>query len=406
MKITTRFFHMLLAVTLLFSSFHHVYAQDATTTATPTTTNTTTTNTTDAATVQHMIDDYNKRLTSIQQLTDQQDQLQGQLATMNRQIYEYDQMANELQPEIDQVNAKMASLQTSIDQTNRSIEARNGLVKSRLVNIYTSESTTVSIMEVLLGSADFGDFINRISMLTMIFKQDKQVIDTMTDDKAHLNSLKDELNEQQKALLAKQAALAQSKADQQKLVDERVQLMSQLQQQKVSEEDQSQKDAEDLAAVDAQLAPDVAAQLQAVLQRKIASDGSWAWPVPTSHVVTSDYGPRGSEFHAGIDIGAPLGTPITAVDSGIVLYAGKANGFGNWVVIKHANGLMSVYGHMYGDGIFVKVGQEVQKGQEIAVVGSDGESTGPHLHFGVATGITGNKMDYIDPRPYLNNQRL
>jgi len=394
MKTTTRLFQLMLVVMLVFSSFHHVYADDDSATATAT------------VQVQQMIDDYNKRLTSIQQLTDQQDQLQGQLATMNRQIYEYDQMTTELQPEIDQLNTKMAQLQTSIDQTNHSIDARNGLVKSRLVNMYTSESTTVSVMQVLLGSADFADFINRISMLTLIFKQDKQIIDTMTDDKTQLSNLKDELTQQQQALLAKQTALAKSKADQQKLVDERVQLLNQLQQQKVSEVDQSQKDAEDLAAVDAQLAPDVAAQLQNVLQRKIASEGTWAWPVPTSHVVTSDYGPRGSDFHAGIDIGAPLGTPITAVDSGIVLYAGKANGFGNWVVIKHANGLMSVYGHMYGDGIFVKVGQEVQKGQEIAVVGSDGESTGPHLHFGVATGITGNKMDYIDPRPYLNNERL
>ncbi|UJF35750.1 murein hydrolase activator EnvC family protein [Paenibacillus hexagrammi] len=358
------------------------------------------------AAVKQMIDDYNQRLAAIQQLSDQEDQLQGQLSTINRQIFEYDQLEKELQPDIDAVTQQIQSTQTEIDNKKNSMDERNLLVKNRLVSMYTEEAASVSFLEVLLGSANFGDFINRLGMLTMIFRQDKQMIDTLAEDKQSLTTMKEELDSQQKALLDKMSMLNQAKADQEDKVQERMNLLSQLQQEKRSEVDATQQEAENLAAIDEELTPDVQAALKEALQKNIVSEGNWDWPVPDSHTITSDFGARGQEFHAGIDIGAPLGTSIVAVDSGIVLYAGKATGFGNWIVIKHANGLMSVYGHMYGDGIFVKVGQEVQRGQLIAVVGSDGQSTGPHLHFAVATGITGNKMDYIDPRPYLNNEHL
>ncbi|OPH57827.1 hypothetical protein BC351_04845 [Paenibacillus ferrarius] len=374
------------AMLIMFSNFNYVHATDVP--------------------VQDLIASYNQRLQVIQSLNGQQTEIQSQLTSINRQVFEYDKLASELQPEIDKMKIQKDSLQKNIANVQKDIDTRDQLLKNRLSYIYTSGNISASYMDVLLGSSSFSDFINRINMLIMVLSQDKQIIDAKTDDKTNLTKMNEELEQQQSLLEAQQNTLNAAKAEQEKKIADRLTLLKQLQQQSLNEVDSAQKDAENLSVVDSELAPEVKEQLKAALDKIIQSDGIWDWPVPASHTITSDFGSRGEEFHAGIDIGAPIGTSIVAVDNGIVLYAGKANGFGNWVVIKHTNGLMSVYGHMYGDGIYVSVGQEVNRGQVIAVVGNDGQSTGPHLHFAVAAGITGNQMNYIDPRPYLDNQHL
>ncbi|GAB6549474.1 hypothetical protein bcgnr5378_36400 [Bacillus cereus] len=125
-----------------------------------------------------------------------------------------------------------------------------------------------------------------------------------------------------------------------------------------------------------------------------------------SYRVSSPYGYRSDPFtgerwfHNGMDYAAPVSTPIYAAADGEVLYSGKASGFGHWIVIAHNNGLYTIYGHMYGNQLYAKVGQKVKRGQHIAGVGSDGQSTGPHLHFSVANGFSGSKFSYVDPRNY------
>src|SRR5690606_18071318 len=88
-------------------------------------------------------------------------------------------------------------------------------------------------------------------------------------------------------------------------------------------------------------------------------------------------------FHGGVDIGAPTGTKIFATKSGVVTEAktGYNGGYGNYITLKHDDGTMSRYGH--ASKLLVKTGERVQQGQNIALVGSTGRSTGPHLHFEV-----------------------
>ncbi len=100
---------------------------------------------------------------------------------------------------------------------------------------------------------------------------------------------------------------------------------------------------------------------------------------PTKGNFTSGYGQRGNALHNGIDVANAIGTPIKAVMDGTVVNAGPAQGYGNWVVIEHDNGEKSVYGHMAT--YFVGVGQRVSAGETIALMGNEGRSTGPHLHF-------------------------
>ncbi|HEY0813922.1 MAG TPA: M23 family metallopeptidase [Pseudonocardia sp.] len=111
--------------------------------------------------------------------------------------------------------------------------------------------------------------------------------------------------------------------------------------------------------------------------------------------VTSGFGGRWGAFHEGLDIAAPIGTPIHVPAAGTVISSGPASGFGLWVRVQHADGTITVYGHI--NRSFVSVGQHVAAGDVIAETGNRGQSTGPHLHIGVmVNGV------YINPRPWLD----
>ncbi|GAA1208847.1 M23 family metallopeptidase [Prauserella alba] len=118
---------------------------------------------------------------------------------------------------------------------------------------------------------------------------------------------------------------------------------------------------------------------------------------PAEGAVTSEFGPRWGTQHYGLDIGAPHGTPIRAAADGKVVEAGPATGFGNWVRIKHPSGDVTVYGHMAR--YRVTAGDRVRGGERIAAVGSEGQSTGPHLHFEVWP--DGQRANRTDPRDWL-----
>ena len=128
-----------------------------------------------------------------------------------------------------------------------------------------------------------------------------------------------------------------------------------------------------------------------------APPNSGGWVVPVAGRCTSGFGPRGTEFHRGQDIAAPIGIPIVAASAGRVIAAGPASGYGLWVRIEHPGGVITTYGH--NNRNFVTVGQSVQTGQPIAEVGDRGEATGPHLHFQVEPG--GNP---VDPQVFYREQ--
>jgi murein DD-endopeptidase MepM/ murein hydrolase activator NlpD len=111
--------------------------------------------------------------------------------------------------------------------------------------------------------------------------------------------------------------------------------------------------------------------------------------------ITSGFGGRWGTVHQGLDIAAPIGTPIHVPEAGTVISSGPASGFGLWVRVQHADGTITVYGHI--NRSFVKVGQKVDAGDVIAETGNRGQSTGPHLHIGVMQ--NGN---YVNPKPWLD----
>ena len=122
--------------------------------------------------------------------------------------------------------------------------------------------------------------------------------------------------------------------------------------------------------------------------------------MPAKGVWTSGFGYRWGVLHAGIDIANSIGTPIYAAADGVVTDAGPTAGFGAWVKIRHADGTVTLYGHV--NTWLVQVGERVMAGDQIATVGNRGNSTGPHLHFSVLR----NGTDYVDPVPWLAQRGL
>lgn len=113
-----------------------------------------------------------------------------------------------------------------------------------------------------------------------------------------------------------------------------------------------------------------------------------------SGVITSRFGSRSLGYHTGLDIAEPTGTPIYACNSGTVTYAGRNGSYGNLVIISHGNGVETYYAHC--SRLLVSEGEQVEKQQKIAEVGSTGRSTGPHLHLEIR--LNG---EILNPRNYL-----
>ena len=121
----------------------------------------------------------------------------------------------------------------------------------------------------------------------------------------------------------------------------------------------------------------------------------FAWPV-WSGTVTSGFGMRHGTMHDGVDIAAPVGTPVHAADSGVVVFVGRLNGYGNTVIIRHSDNYVTVYGH--NSRILVSEGSSVARGQNIAEIGTSGRTTGPNLHFEVRyDNHAYNPLSYLAP---------
>jgi murein DD-endopeptidase MepM/ murein hydrolase activator NlpD len=124
--------------------------------------------------------------------------------------------------------------------------------------------------------------------------------------------------------------------------------------------------------------------------------GSLAWPL--RGVLYARFGRKGHEPHDGIDLAAPAGTPVRAAGDGKVLFAGEQRAYGRIVIVRHSNGLITLYAH--NRELRVRTDQTVRVGQVIASVGDSGRTSGPHLHFEVRKGtVSVDPLEYLGPIP-------
>lgn len=162
-------------------------------------------------------------------------------------------------------------------------------------------------------------------------------------------------------------------------------------------------------AAQANCLPSAAAATDASDPVSVPETARVVFPLPAgTWVRTSRYGTRvhpitgERKLHSGVDFAASAGTPILAAADGRVVFAGPATGYGHWIVIEHTvdgKRVATGYAHMYASGVHVATGDTVTAGQHIADVGSDGYSTGAHLHFELFPG--GADAPPADPEPWL-----
>ena len=329
--------------------------------------------------------------------------MQAQRLELEQKVQAANIEQERLEAEIMTVMEKIQSLQQEVSELEEQVGEQNTRLKNRLRLIY--ERGDVLLLEVLLDAVDFSDFVDRYQTLMLFVEKDKQLIAQLEKNHANLQQVRAALEAEQEKRQNKQRDLL--------FVEEQLQQqISTLSAQitvKQHQVNEAQKlflkrlevnEAEKLAIVafaDYRKRPQFKKYIKGYGQ-----NGTYVWPVPTAYTISSGYGMRGQEFHNGIDIAAPLGTPIFAASDGVVLYAGAAAGFGHWVVLAHENGRLSVYGHMFEDGVLVKPGQVVKQGEVIAKVGNDGHSSGPHLHFALGTEVTAEGLlHHVNPLGYL-----
>lgn len=234
---------------------------------------------------------------------------------------------------------------------------------------------------------DAADFLTKLGRLSKLTESNGAIADeaaaaknTAAATQAQVAAVKRELVElKDVARIALEKALRASEA-----ANEQVQ-----REQKLQVELQARLDA--LQATSDSLARQFQAGVRARKAAQSAGAGgsvnSGGWAQPATGPITGRFGPRPNQpaganfFHRGTDIGAAYGSPIYAAHAGTIVYAGWFGTYGNWIEVDNGGGTSTGYAHIRPGGIFVKVGQTVAAGQNIASIGATGAATGPHLHF-------------------------
>lgn len=337
------------------------------------------------------------------------DDLEDQLADLQRQAEEQQAKTNEASAKVESVSERLRQIQEElrvataeykevkgqldsvedkisdntelVQKTEADLKVKNKKLQQRVRDIYINGQ--ISYVDVLFGAKDFADLMTRMDVLKRIIKHDYDLIMKVKEEKATVENTRAQL-EKDKAeaevlvadAQAKKAKVEDKESEQQVLLD-----------QAVYDRDTSERMYEEIMAASQEVANMIrrSQMSSAGYSGAPAGAGGMIWPI--SGPITSEFGWRThpifgtARFHSGLDIGGDYGMPIYAAASGTVIYAGWISGYGNAVIIDHGGGVTTLYGH--NDSLNVSEGENVAQGQVIAMCGSTGNSTGPHCHFEV-----------------------
>lgn len=337
------------------------------------------------------------------------DDLEDQLADLQRQAEEQQAKTNEASAKVESVSERLRQIQEELrvataeykevkgqldsvedkisdntellQKTEADLKVKNKKLQQRVRDIYINGQ--ISYVDVLFGAKDFADLMTRMDVLKRIIKHDYDLIMKVKEEKVTVENTRAQL-EKDKAeaevlvadAQAKKAKVEDKESEQQVLLD-----------QAIYDRDTSERMYEEIMAASQEVANMIrrSQMSSAGYSGAPAGAGGMIWPI--SGPITSEFGWRThpifgtARFHSGLDIGGDYGMPIYAAASGTVIYAGWISGYGNAVIIDHGGGVTTLYGH--NDSLNVSEGENVAQGQVIAMCGSTGNSTGPHCHFEV-----------------------
>jgi len=302
------------------------------------------------------------------QLDSKLEAAEARLHSVNANVDETRQQLDEAKAEVEEAEARLADQKDSVSQ--------------RLVAIY--QRGQAQPLEVLLRSASFTDFANRLYLLNQVVARDAEILDGYAEAQQEADALRGELETRCQELEALQSRIAEEK--------------QRTSTQRRSTEREKQSLLRDRAAWERALSEleEDSREIETMLQRmqrtpegreRLSKPFTGRFLTPVQGRISSPYGYRRHpvykvrKLHTGLDIAAARGTPIRCAGDGIVVHASRWGGYGNCIIVDHGGGLATLYGHCSRLG--VTTGQKVTQGQVIGYVGSTGVATGPHLHFEV-----------------------
>lgn len=308
---------------------------------------------------------------------------------------------------LDQRNAALQAeinlLQEQMGVTEQCIAANLELEKEQTKLFHEQirmeeERGVSSYWSVLFKATSFADLISRIDFVNEIVEYERSIIEGLRDTRDQLASDREVLEQQNADMDAAVVTLEHKIADSMKLLAEYTATEEGMQ----AEYDAIKAEAD---ALDDLIAAAEQKAIELGLTDIVGTTGGYAWPCASIRWITSMFGGRqspggiGSTNHKGVDIGTPMRTPILAAKSGTVTWASWNGGYGECIIIYHGKGNSTLYGHLdnlSGSPYNVKLGDTVRQGDVIGWSGTSGNSTGPHLHFGIKENDT-----WVDPLNYL-----
>ena len=352
---------------------------------------------------------------SINDMTTQKDAAFKEIVEKQKLIDQLDKDLTVLEDVINKLSEEIQASKEKITILEERIKEKQELFKKRVRVMYGNKD--LNSIEVLFSSSNIRDFISRYFMMQSIADYDKKLITSLKNDKIALEKEKVQLEARKEEKVAKKKEMEikyQAYSEEVEKNKQRIAKLEESIEYTKSEIDQLQSKVKSLDAnisFEEKVKADI---LRSMNERKIQRDlkdgkidarpsnGEMMWPLKSHFDISSPFGWRnapigsGGERHRGIDIPAPSGTPVYSATDGEVISSGWNGSYGNAVMIKYTNNIVIVYGH--NSSLVVRAGQKVSKGQVISLVGSTGNSTGPHLHFEVR--YNGSP---VDPLKYLNH---
>lgn len=325
-------------------------------------------------------------------------ELDTTLSLAQAKILELNTLITEKEAEIKKTTEELTAAKEAEEDQYEAMKLRIRLIYERGESMY---------LEMLMSAQSFGDMINRADYIEELTAYDRRMLEQYQATREYVEVCKAQLEAEQVVLAeakveveAEEAALETLIAEKQKEItayendiNNREQLVKEYEAEVAAQEAEIKALEEAIAAEKAALAN--------ATKRKY-DGGMFAWPAPSYKRISDDYGYRihpilkTKQFHNGIDMAAPGGSPILAAYDGTVTAAAYSATMGNYIMIDHGDNLYTIY--MHASKLYVSKGAEVVKGQKIAAVGTTGRSTGNHLHFSVR--LNGS---YMNPWEYLSS---
>ncbi len=336
-------------------------------------------------------------------------ELEKSKANLTAYVQELDKTVTDIQTKIETLNGQIAEKEAEIEKTKLELaEAEQdeadqyAAMQNRMQSLYEQGDTYY--LELLSESGSFADFLNKLDYIEQLSQYDNNllieyqgVVEYVSLCKAKLEVEQEVLNETKAAAEAEQRAMEE--------------LIKEKESEILAFENDIAKKEEIIAAYEAEIAEQtsviealeaaVAADRADLWGERVYNGGMFCWPAPSYTRISDDYGYRNhpilnvQQFHTGVDMAAPGGTPILAAYDGAVVQAAYNSSMGNYVMIDHGSGLYTIY--MHAQKLMVSAGDEVSRGEQIATVGTTGRSTGNHLHFSVR--LNGS---YVSPWGYIS----